>query len=100
MCIAMRVGLERYYVIAVCIATTLVMNKPLVVLYPSKCEASPGQRSIDYVIGDLKFLSGICHCKQWLAADLGKRLFDIGLNVFRFRDHFKLPVQKVFLVKR
>ena len=99
MCIAMRVGLERYNVIAVCIATTLVMNKPLVVLYPSECEASPRQRSIDYV-GDLKFLSGICHRKRWLADDLGKRLFDIGLNVFRFRDHFKLPVQKVFLVKR
>ena len=93
----MRISLERYHVIAVCKATALVVDKPFVVLCPRKHEAPPRQRAINYDIIDLKFLSGICHHKRWFAGDFGKRLFDIDLNIFCFRDYFKLPVEKVVL---
>jgi len=39
--IAPRISRERNYVIAVCYAATLVMDKPVVVLHSRKHEASP-----------------------------------------------------------
>src|SRR5579862_2138747 len=48
--ISMRIGLERHYVIAVCETATFVMQKPRIAQNPGKHEASPRQRSINYVI--------------------------------------------------
>ncbi|MFY9673112.1 MAG: hypothetical protein WAK13_01610 [Terriglobales bacterium] len=90
----MRINLERNDVITVCYSATLVMDKPPVVLYSRKDEASPRQLSKYYVCG-LKFLSGIRHIKRWLAGNLGKCLLNVGWNTLRFRYHLYLPVEEM-----